>query len=154
MSELVLPEKSGKSRVGILRGRHILHWIADRAKPQIANKTKQSRLASPTPKNLKTLKSPRALQYELRPQIVQQYRVRAGITQPVHPHLFRHQMLTYLTAQGLSDAQIQLISGHESKKSLERYQHLSLQSVEQAYQGGPIGRHLNFKPGDFRGTTS
>jgi integrase/recombinase XerD len=65
---------------------------------------------------------------------VQEYRERAGITQPVHPHLFRHQMLTYLTAKGLSDAQIQLISGHESKKSLEVYQHLSLESVEQDYQ--------------------
>jgi hypothetical protein len=43
-------------------------------------------------------------------------------------------MLTYLTTQGLSDAQIPLISGHESKKSLEVYQHLSLESVEQAYQ--------------------
>jgi len=73
--------------------------------------------------------TPRRLQ-----QIVQEYRQRASITQPVHPHLFRHQMLTYLTAQGLSDAQIQLISGHESKRSLEVYQHLSLKSVEQAYQ--------------------
>src|SRR5262249_52029670 len=45
-------------------------------------------------------------------QIVQGYRDRAGIAQHVHPHLFRHQMLTFLTAQGLSDAQIQLISGH------------------------------------------
>lgn len=43
-------------------------------------------------------------------------------------------MLTYLTAQGLTDAQIQLISGHESKKSLEVYQHLSLDTVEPAYQ--------------------
>ena len=43
-------------------------------------------------------------------------------------------MLTCLTAQGLSDAQIELISGHESKKTLEVYQHLSLQSVERAYQ--------------------
>jgi hypothetical protein len=42
---------------------------------------------------------------------------KAGMSQPVHPHLFRHQMLTYLTPKGLSDAQIQLISGHESKKS-------------------------------------
>src|ERR1039457_7443617 len=58
----------------------------------------------------------------------------AGITQPLHPHLFRHQMLTYLTSKGLSDAQIQLISGHESKKSLEVYQHLSLESVDKAYQ--------------------
>jgi site-specific recombinase XerD len=67
-------------------------------------------------------------------QIVQSYRARAHITQPVHPHLFRHQMLTYLTAQGLSDAQLQLISGHASKKSLEIYQHLSLEAVEDAYQ--------------------
>ncbi|MDQ2713245.1 MAG: site-specific integrase [Acidobacteriota bacterium] len=67
-------------------------------------------------------------------QIVQGYREKAGITQPVHPHLFRHQMITYLTAKGLSDAQIQLISGHESKKSLEVYQHLSLESVDEAYQ--------------------
>jgi site-specific recombinase XerD len=67
-------------------------------------------------------------------QIVQGYRETAGITQPLHPHLFRHQMLTYLTSKGLSDAQIQLISGHESKKSLEVYQHLSLESVDKAYQ--------------------
>ena len=59
----------------------------------------------------------------------------AGITQPLHPHLFRHQMLTYLTSKGLSDAQTQLIFGHESKKSLEEvYQHLSLESVDKAYQ--------------------
>jgi integrase/recombinase XerD len=52
----------------------------------------------------------------------------------VHPHLFRHQMLTWLTAQGLPDAAIQLISGHSSKKSLEIYQHLSLAQVEPGYQ--------------------
>jgi site-specific recombinase XerD len=67
-------------------------------------------------------------------QIVQGYREKAGMSQPIHPHLFRHQMLTYLTSKGLSDAQIQLISGHESKKSLEVYQHLSLESVDKAYQ--------------------
>ena len=55
-------------------------------------------------------------------------------TQPLHLHLFRHQMLTYLTSKGLTDLQIQLISGHESKKSLEVYQHLSLESVDKAYQ--------------------
>jgi integrase/recombinase XerD len=67
-------------------------------------------------------------------QIVQIYRSRAEIENNVHPHLFRHQMLTYLTSQGLTDAQIQLISGHESKKSLEVYQHLSLDAVAGAYQ--------------------
>jgi integrase/recombinase XerD len=43
-------------------------------------------------------------------------------------------MITDLTARGLSDSQIQLISGHESKKGIEVYQHLSLKNVEQAYQ--------------------
>ena len=67
------------------------------------------------------------------------------ITQPLHPHLFRHQMLTYLTSKGLSDAQIQLISGHESKKSLEVYQHLSLKSVDKAPGCGPERGDLNLK---------
>jgi len=67
-------------------------------------------------------------------QIVAEYALKAGIEKHVHPHLFRHQMLTALTRHGLSDAQIQLISGHESKKSLEIYQHIGLESVEKAYQ--------------------
>jgi integrase/recombinase XerD len=67
-------------------------------------------------------------------QIVQDYAAQAGITEHVHPHLFRHQMLTWLTAQGLPDSAIQLVSGHASKKSLEVYQHLSLAQVEPSYQ--------------------
>jgi integrase/recombinase XerD len=67
-------------------------------------------------------------------QIVQMYRQHAGIDQVVHPHLFRHQMLTYLTARGLSDAQLQLSSGYKRKQSLEVYQHISLEMVEEAYQ--------------------
>jgi integrase/recombinase XerD len=88
------------------------------------------------PKNRYLFESQRCTPFTPRrvQQIVQAYRDRAGIAQHVHPHLFRHQMLTYLTVQGLSDAQIQLISGHESKKSLEVYQHLSLDTVEDAYQ--------------------
>jgi integrase/recombinase XerD len=72
-------------------------------------------------------------------QIVQTYRAKAGIEQKVNPHLFRHQMITWLTRSGLSDAQIQLISGHESKKSLEIYQHIGLEAVEQAYQAAVQG---------------
>jgi site-specific recombinase XerD len=47
-------------------------------------------------------------------QIVQGYRAQTGLTQPVHPHPLRHQMimLPYLTRS--IDAQIQLISGHET----------------------------------------
>lgn len=88
------------------------------------------------PKNRYLFESQRCTPFTARrvQQIVQKYRDLARIAQHVHPHLFRHQMLTYLTERGLSDAQIQLISGHESKKSLEIYQHLSLDAVEDAYQ--------------------
>jgi len=67
-------------------------------------------------------------------QIVRGYTDQAGLRRTVHPHLLRHQMLTFLTAQGLSDAKLQLISGHENRKSLELYQHLSLESVEKDYE--------------------
>jgi site-specific recombinase XerD len=67
-------------------------------------------------------------------QIVREYADQSRLRRTVHPHLLRHQMLTFLTAQGLSDAKIQLISGHESRKSLELYQHLSLEAVETEYQ--------------------
>jgi integrase/recombinase XerD len=68
-------------------------------------------------------------------QIVTDYAEAAGIEPGLaHPHAFRHQMLTYLTKQGLSDSQIQLISGHTNKKSLETYQHLSLVNVKDDYE--------------------
>jgi integrase/recombinase XerD len=82
--------------------------------------------------------SPRRIQ-----QIVAHYQDKAGITQRVHPHLMRHQLLTWLTKSGLADAQIQLISGHSSKKSLEVYQHLSLEDVEQAYQAAAVQLEAN-----------
>ena len=93
------------------------------------------------PKNRYLFESSRCGPYTTRriQQIVQEYRARAGIEQRVHPHLFRHQMITWLTKSGLSDAQIQLISGHESKKSLEIYQHLGLESVKGAYQLAAYG---------------
>ena len=88
------------------------------------------------PENRYVFESRQRTKYSTRrvQQIVGEYGEAAGIEQKVHPHLFRHQMLTWLTAQGLPDAQIQLISGHASKKSLEVYQHLSLASVRPAYQ--------------------
>ena len=67
-------------------------------------------------------------------QIVVEYADKAGLEERVHPHLFRHQMLTWLTKQGLSDSQIQLISGHTSKETLEKYQHVGLGDVAEDYQ--------------------
>ena len=71
-------------------------------------------------------------------RIVQRYAREARLP-AIHPHLFRHQMLTWLTANGLTDAQIQLVSGHASKKSLEVYQHLSLTDVAPRYQAAVKG---------------
>lgn len=82
-------------------------------------------------------------------QIVQHYRETAGLSASVHLHLFRPQMLTFLTGQKPSDAQIQLLSGHASKKSLEVYEHLSLDAVDAASQQ-PV-RFIDLWPPEFDG---
>lgn len=66
--------------------------------------------------------------------LVKQYAVDAGIELKVHPHLLRHQLLTFLTKNGVPDQQIQLISGHGSRDSLEIYQHMGLGDVGESYQ--------------------
>lgn len=66
-------------------------------------------------------------------QMVADYGKEAGI-EGLHPHLFRHQNLTHLTTSGLSDSQIMLVSGHANKKTLEKYQHLSLGDVKLDYE--------------------
>jgi len=66
-------------------------------------------------------------------RIVRDYADEVELPQ-MHPHLLRHQLLTHLTKEGVSDSQIQLISGHASKKTLEIYQHLALGDVSEDYQ--------------------
>jgi site-specific recombinase XerD len=59
----------------------------------------------------------------------------AGLAQPVHPHQFHHQMITYLTLKGSMECtDLTDLPSHESKKSLESYRHLSRGAVEQTYQ--------------------
>jgi integrase/recombinase XerD len=67
-------------------------------------------------------------------EILKRYARAAGIEKRIYPHLFRHQLLTHLAKKGLIDAKIQLISGHEDRKSLAIYQDLSLADVESEYQ--------------------
>jgi integrase/recombinase XerD len=67
-------------------------------------------------------------------EIVRKYAQKAGITKRIYPHLFRHQLLTYLTKHGIVDAKIQLISGHSDRASLAIYQDLSLVDIEKEYQ--------------------
>ena len=65
-------------------------------------------------------------------KLCRRYGDAAGI-EGLHPHELRHQVLTDLTRAGLTDAQLQVLSGHSSKQALEVYQHLSLRDVEPAY---------------------
>ncbi len=67
-------------------------------------------------------------------QLVQEHIIASELDIRLYPHLLRHHMLTHLTREGMSDSQIQLISGHSSKKSLEVYQHLALPDVVEDYQ--------------------
>ena len=67
-------------------------------------------------------------------KIIKNYATEAGIEKRIYPHLLRHQLLTYLTAKGIIDAKVQLISGHRDRKSLEIYQKLSLADVNEEYQ--------------------
>lgn len=76
----------------------------------------------------KTKYTPRQIRY-----IVKDYGDEAGI-EGMHPHLLRHLCLTFLTRSGLSDSEIQLVSGHSSKASLAVYQHLALTDVSGKYQ--------------------
>jgi integrase/recombinase XerD len=66
-------------------------------------------------------------------EIVKKYARKAAIEKRIHPHLFRHQLLTYLTSKGIVDAKIQLISGHKNRESLSIYQDLILSDIEKEY---------------------
>jgi integrase/recombinase XerD len=67
-------------------------------------------------------------------QIVTHYAGAAGIEKRVYPHLFRHQLITYLTKQGIISPKLQLLSGHTLEQSLAVYRELALSDVAQEYE--------------------
>jgi integrase/recombinase XerD len=67
-------------------------------------------------------------------QIVKQYAAEAGIEKRVYPHLFRHQIITYLTKKGIISPKLQLLSGHAEEKSLAIYRDLALSDVAEEYE--------------------
>jgi len=67
-------------------------------------------------------------------QIVKQYAVKAGIQKRVYPHLFRHQLITFLTKKGITSPKLQLLSGHAEEKSLTIYRDLALSDVAGDYE--------------------
>jgi integrase/recombinase XerD len=75
-------------------------------------------------------------------QIICEYALAAGIEKRVYPHLFRHQLITYLTRHGIISPKLQLLSGHAEEKNLALYRDLALADVsaeyEQAMQRFPV----------------
>jgi integrase/recombinase XerD len=75
-------------------------------------------------------------------QIIRAYALAAGIHKRVYPHLFRHQLITFLTRKGLISSKLQLLSGHAEERNLALYRDLALADVtaeyEQAMQSFPV----------------
>ena len=67
-------------------------------------------------------------------QIIHKYALAAGIQKRVYPHLFRHQIITFLTKKGIISPKLQLISGHTEEKSLAIYRGLALVDVSNEYE--------------------
>jgi site-specific recombinase XerD len=67
-------------------------------------------------------------------QIIKHYAEAAGIAKRVYPHLFRHQLITFLTQQGIISPKLQLLSGHGEEKSLAVYRTLALADVADEYE--------------------
>jgi len=75
-------------------------------------------------------------------QIIRAYALVAHINKRVYPHLFRHQLMTFLTRKGLMSPKLQLLSGHAEERNLAIYRDLALVDVaaeyEQAMQSFPV----------------
>jgi integrase/recombinase XerD len=75
-------------------------------------------------------------------QIIRAYVLVAHINKRVYPHLFRHQLMTFLTRKGLMSPKLQLLSGHAEERNLAIYRDLALADVsaeyEQAMQSFPV----------------
>jgi integrase/recombinase XerD len=75
-------------------------------------------------------------------QIIRAYALAAGLNKRVYPHLFRHQLMTFLTRQGLISPKLQLLSGHAEERNLAIYRELALADVaaeyEQAMRSFPV----------------
>lgn len=90
------------------------------------------------PKNRWVFQTQRKSHFSVRrvQEIVSTYARRAGIE--ATPHTFRHQAITWLTRHsGLADAELQLITGHAQRKTLEKYQHIAFDdALMTKYQAG------------------
>ncbi len=62
------------------------------------------------------------------------YRKALGIVVPTSPHSFRHGFATYMVEEGASPAAIQILLGHESLQTTDRYVHASDRFAEETHK--------------------
>lgn len=72
-------------------------------------------------------------------QIIKEYASAASIEKRVYPHLFRHQIITFLTKNGIISPKLQLISGHANERNLAIYRDLALADVSDEYESAMKG---------------
>lgn len=61
-------------------------------------------------------------------------RLKQVLKSEFYPHLFRHQIITYLTKKRIISPKLQLLSGHSEEKSLATYRNLALPDVAGEYE--------------------
>ena len=66
-------------------------------------------------------------------KMIKKYAVLAGIEKNLHPHIFRHYFCTKMTGV-LTEAELMVLSGHANKDTLQIYQHLSVDSLNEKFQ--------------------
>jgi integrase len=66
---------------------------------------------------------------------IQKYREEAGLGDIIHAHNFRHLLLTLLAANGWSDSELQLVSGHDARSSLDRYIYKNPETIRTKING-------------------
>lgn len=67
-------------------------------------------------------------------QIVKQVSKEAGINRPVHPHLFRKTIATFLLNKGMPIDQVQQFLGHSKLETTQIYAQTSIQNLKENYQ--------------------
>jgi integrase/recombinase XerC len=81
--------------------------------------------------------------------IISQYGDRSGLGKHIHPHALRHSFATHLVNSGCDIRMVQELLGHSSISSTQRYTHLDMERLKQAYMKAHPHAHAAFS-GDLK----